>query len=178
MYPDIFNETASAVFSVLKIFPLWDVDLYLQMSWERTNPLNMWDFARYPTPTPLLIEFFSLFNCFPVFLAFEGISTSMTWTFLDLCFWHCLSIFGHPSNFLPKTIDTQNLWFFPNPSRMWWIWGPEGRLIRSTELAKGLLRFGGLYCFLEVWTIGRSLDGLKSPRILSQVIFLRSRGVF
>jgi len=24
--------------------------------------------------------------------------------------------------------------------------GPEGRLIRSTELAKGLLRFGGLYC--------------------------------
>ena len=28
--------------------------------------------------------------------------------------------------------------------------GPEGRLIRSTELAKGLLRFGGLYCFLEL----------------------------
>ena len=31
--------------------------------------------------------------------------------------------------------------------------GPEGRMIKVSELAKGLLNFGGLYCALDAFSL-------------------------
>ena len=156
-------------------FGLVDVDFldtpfcHLQMTRYRRIRWTLWDFGRYATPTPLM-SFFSLFNWQLFnFGHLKTISTSMTWTFpTNLCFLALSFNFWAFQPFSPE----KNRWYTPESANILLEHpkdvvnlGPEGRLIRSTELAKGLLRFGGLYCFLEVnfSPLGVSLNGGKTP---------------
>lgn len=158
-------------------FGLVDVDFldtpfcHLQMTRYRRIRWTLWDFGRYATPTPLMSFFFSL----QLATVFLGIWRQFQLRWLELFLWifvfgivffNCLGI----PTFFP--LKKKNRWYTQNrrkfelehPKDVVNL-GPEGRLIRSTELAKGLLRFGGLYCFLEVnfSPLGVSLNGGKTP---------------
>lgn len=143
MCPDIFNKTAMLYF-------LNTPFCHLQMTRCRRIRWTCGILEDMQLQPPWWV-FFSLFNWQLFnFGHLKTISTSMTWTFpTNLCFLALSFNFWAFQPFSPE----KNRWYTESAK----IWtpkdvvnlGPEGRLIRSTELAKGLLRFGGLYCFLE-----------------------------